>query len=159
MLVLCYGFSQLFKRKQWEGTIRWEGMSRFVCLWFPKCLHSYEGRKEVRKNIVEEIENKLSYYVTEDRCVPDHQNRVKEMRSKNIRTHHESLAPTRPVPLLQFPSITLPQLLHTLWCDSMQENQHQPPPFSVSHSPAPPPSPTSDGSWACYAAMGTCRRQ
>lgn len=113
-------------------------MSRFVCLWFPKCLHSYGGRKEVRKNIVEEIENKLSYYVTEDRRVPDHQNRVKEMRSKNIRTHHESLAPTRPVPLLQFPSITLPQLLHTLWCDSMQENQHQPPPFSVSHSPAPP---------------------
>lgn len=56
----------------------------------------------------EEIENKGSRYVTEDRCVPDLQSSMKEMRRESSRMHCER------VPLLQNPAITLPQLLLTL---------------------------------------------
>lgn len=40
-------------------------------------MHRHKGRKEVRKTMEEEIGNKDSRYVREDRCVPDLQNSVR----------------------------------------------------------------------------------
>lgn len=124
-----------------------------LCTWCHKCMHRHKGRKKVRKTMEEEIGNKDSRYVREERCAPDLQSSVRwEVRATECTV---KVCP----PFLTSSSASEPRfhIASTPAYPLMRFNVRKPAPpilwlslFILS---------LSDGSWACYAAMGTCRRQ